>query len=259
MSDDDDNNSGQDTIITSVDPGSTNCGIAKYSVAQDRFLFLGLADLRTSRAGDIVDRLHEYMTVTEPESFSGTNLVVVERQMGTVVRNMCLEAAIRTRWRGQCICVAPQAVMRHYGIPSGISRQEKKKEMVGIVKAFLTTRERAMAERVVEKRRAANRQAKQDHKNLLLRIKQQKRKRKRIPKLNLPFPTIKFDDIYEAAAQALWAAEEKLGHKVKRRRRQRRRRRRRRRKQTTLSTAWNSPSPPPPPPLPIEKSVIVID
>jgi len=204
-----------DTIITSVDPGSTNCGFAKYSVKQDRFLLFDLADLRTSRAGDVVDALHAYATSTE--TFSDTTLVVVERQMAMVPRNMCIEASLRTQWRGRCICVPPQKIMTHFGISSGTPRPIKKKKMVKLARNLLSLRENAMVEKVVEDRRVANRSAKKDFKQRLAKAKA--KKRKRLPKLKVPYPTIKYDDILEAAVQAIWAAEDLLGHKVKRRRR----------------------------------------
>lgn len=208
---------GGDTIITSVDPGSTNCGVAKYSVARDRFLFLDLADLRTSRAGDIVDKLHQYRVHLEPDSFSGTDMVVVERQMGNNPCNMCVETTLRADWRGRCICVAPQTIMDHFGVPRGTPRPEKKKMMVRLMRELLTAPENAMIERVVEARRSANRKARQEHKTRLRQAKG--RKRKRLPKLELPYPRIKYDDVLEAAAQALWAAEDISGRKVRRRRR----------------------------------------
>ena len=206
-----------DTIITSVDPGSTNCGFAKYSVSEDRFLVFDLADLRTARAGDVVDALHTYTTTTNPETFSDTTLVVVERQMGMATRNMCIEASLRTQWRGHCICVPPQKIMTHFGISSGTPRLIKKKKMVKLARNLLSLCENAMVEKVVEGRRAANRSARKDFKRRLKKAKD--KKRKRLPKLKLPYPRIKCDDILEAALQAIWAAEDLLGHKVKRRRR----------------------------------------
>jgi len=226
-----------DIIITSVDPGSTNCGFAKYSVKQDRFLLFDLADLRTSRAGDVVDALHTYATSTNPYSFSDTTLVVVERQMGVNTRNMCIEVSLRTQWRGRCICVPPQKIMTHFGISSGTPRPIKKKKMIKLTRNLLTPRENAMVEKVIEARRNANRSAKKDFKQRLVKAKS--KKRKRLPKLKLPYPKIKYDDILEAAAQAIWAAEDVLGHKVKRRRRDQHHRRKQ------LQEFWTTPTPSP--------------
>ncbi len=230
-----------DIIITSVDPGSTNCGFAKYSVTQDRFLLFDLADLRTSRAGDVVDALHTYATSTNPCSFSDTTLVVVERQMGTNTRNMCIEASLRTQWRGRCICVPPQKIMTHFGISSGTPRLIKKKKMIKLTRNLLTPRENTMVEKVVEARRSANRSAKKDFKRRLAKAKS--KKRKRLPKLKLPYPSIKYDDILEAAAQAIWAAEDVLGHKVKRRRQQQQQQHH----QKQIQDFWTTPTPSPPP------------
>ncbi len=239
LKNDDDAKSESDIIITSVDPGSTNCGFAKYSVKQDRFLLFDLADLRTSRAGDVVDALHTYATSTNPYSFSDTTLVVVERQMGMDTRNMCIEVSLRTQWRGRCICVPPQTIMTHFGISSGTPRPIKKKKMIKLTRKLLTPRENAMVEKVIKARRSANRSARKDFKKRLVKAKS--KKRKRLPKLKLPYPTIKYDDILEAAAQAIWAAEDVLGHKVKRRRRQQQQHRRKQ-----IQDFWTSPTPSPP-------------
>ena len=233
-----------DVIITSVDPGSTNCGFAKYSVERDRFLLFDLADLRTPRAGDVVDALHTYTTITNPDIFSGTTLVIVERQLGMAPRNMCIEASLRTQWRGRCIVAPPQEVMKHFGIPSGTPRPIKKKKMMALTRELLTPRENAMVERIIEARRAANRLAKKDFKTRLTEAIT--KKRKRLPKLKMPYARVKYDDILEAAAQAIWAAEDLLGHKVKRRRRQQkrqkkqRRRKRKKKHQSKLQDIWAS-------------------
>lgn len=197
-------------IITSVDPAPSNCGIAKYSVPKDKFLFLDLADLRVSRAGDIVDKLHEYRTEIQPESFSDTDLVVVEQQMCNNPANMCIETTLRAEWRGQCICVPPQVVMKHFKIPKGTPRSEKKKRMVKLMQNLFTPQELQMVNDVVENRRLQNKKARKAQRL----EKAAGKKRKRTP---LPFSKIKYDDIMEAAAQALWAAEMVLGHRVARR------------------------------------------
>ena len=231
-------------IITSVDPGSTNCGFAKYSVKQDRFLLFDLADLRTPRAGDVVDALHTYTTVTNPDIFSDTTLVIVERQLGMAPRNMCIEARLRTQWRDRCIVAAPQKVMQHFEIPSGTPRPIKKKKMIALTRELLTPRENAMVERIIEARRAANRLARKDFKTRLTEAIT--KKRKRLPKLKMPYAKVKYDDILEAAAQAIWAAEDLLGHKVKRRRLQQKRRKKQRRRkrkkkhQSKLQDIWTS-------------------
>ena len=238
-------------IITSVDPGSTNCGFAKYSVKQDRFLLFDLADLRTPRAGDVVDALHTHTTVTRPDIFSDTTLVVVERQLGMSPRNMCIEASLRTQWRGRCIVAPPQEVMQHFGIPSGTPRPIKKKKMMTLTRELLTPRENAMVERIIEARRAANRLAKKDFKTRLTEAIT--KKRKRLPKLKMPYARVKYDDILEAAAQAIWAAEDLLGHKVKRRQRQKKKRRRKKKHQSKLQDIWTSS------PVGQNSAVIVID
>lgn len=229
-------------VITSVDPGALNCGIAKYSVSRDRFIFLGLADLRTSRAGDIVDTLHEYRTRTEPDSFSDTDLVVVERQMGNNARNMCVETTLRAEWRGRCVCVPPQVIMDHFGVPRGTPRPEKKKAMVDLMRDLLTARETAMVESVVEARRAENRKLRKEYREKKQRLGKtttKGKKRKRSVKKPSLTP-IKYDDVLEAAAQALWAAEQIMGHKVARRRR--RRKKRRKKRQATITDVWPASS-----------------
>ena len=223
-------------VITGVDPGSLNCGIAKYSVSRDRFLFLGLADLRTSRAGNIVDTLHEYRTRVEPASFSHTDLVAVERQMGNNARNMCVETTLRAEWRGRCVCVPPQVIMDHFGVPRGTPRPEKKKAMVSLMRELLTTRETAMVESAVEVRRAENRKLRKEYREEQQRRKASGKKRKRGAK-KPSLKRIKYDDVLEAAAQALWAAEQLMGHKVGRRRKKRRKKR-----QATITDVWPASS-----------------
>ncbi len=224
-------------VITGVDPGSLNCGIAKYSVSRDRFLFLGLADLRTSRAGNIVDTLHEYRTRVEPASFSDTDLVVVERQMGNNARNMCVETTLRAEWRGRCVCVPPQVIMDHFGVPRGTPRPEKKKAMVSLMRELLTDRETAMVESAVEVRRDENRKMRKEYREEQQRRKASGKKRKRGAK-KPSLKRIKYDDVLEAAAQALWAAEQLMGHKVGRRRRKKRRKKR----QATITDVWPASS-----------------